>query len=220
MDTVVELAAWAMAAVVVLGVWHAIRWTREDDPDFASTASGQEPGSAGPMAAALGVQGDEFRHWGFGMSEDFAEPGFNPASGLLILGGMDGFDTAGDMYGFDSSAAGVNPATGYSMFSGAGWFDTMDHWTDFDTLAPTINPATGLPMMGSVDTAGNLFGCNSSTLFSEPWPSDTLSCNPASGFSDVGGGSQASFSNDSWSPSEHDAGTGMSEWSSSSFDSW
>lgn len=57
----------------------------------------------------------------------------------------------------------------FALAPGDGGADEEDgYWRsrdafDIDAGAPTINPASGLPMCGSLDVAGNPYGCDSDT---------------------------------------------------------
>lgn len=84
------------------------------------------------------------RHQGAGSSlaylrRDDDDTLINPATGLLMVGGIAGFDAMGNTFG----TSGCN-----DMLAG---INTVNGLTD-------INPANGLPMVGDVDVMGNPYG--------------------------------------------------------------
>lgn len=170
MGGVVALAASAVVVVLLLGLLSAARRTHAGCPGFRRDLPEEGPGSAVALTAASGVPGDEGQDPVFFSSEGIPAPVINPATGLLMIGGFGGLDTAGNPYGFDSS--------GHSSHA----------WPSDVPSCPAINPASGLPMHDCVwDVAGNPLGASS---------------------------------NDAFPCCAHDAGTGINDWASHSFDSW
>jgi hypothetical protein len=118
---------------------------RVDDPPVGSPAMGQRalhaPGWSDDGGSAPGWGGD-----GPALSCEV-----NPATGLLMVGGVGGVDVAGNPYGADLSH---EPWAGFGDPAGGPWIDDG-----------AVNPASGLPMVGGVggvDVAGNPYGFDDS----------------------------------------------------------
>jgi hypothetical protein len=149
--------------VLIVALYFAVAYRHYGRGNKASLIIAGLAGLTAANAAAAVYSND---------GDDDASPAFNPATGLMMMGGV---DAMGNPYGIDMNSG---------QMSG-------DDISMFDDNSHSVNPATGLPMMDNiVDTMGNPLGidlnhhddyvsisddCNSASIFDTNSTFDTSS---------------------------------------------